>query len=314
MAYPFDETFFNKLYTSISTELKIAYPQQEGEGMYVWYRRLLYNFMGYVQAKYEPITENVKIQPNKKPNKKKDQPSTTHITLSNETIFEQNIENCLDVVSQDSNFAIYLLIEWIPLLLSYDDYVTIRLRFDMSSTPASKIAITELTLRIDLQKIEILSINDKSLRSMKSNYYDIIKHDVYVKGLFKILSKYSGVQNYNSINLSTTDIISSSLKIGKILWEFKNLTACLFINEISLESNLIVESLTVTKDNTDKSQRKKFNGRKYIKSVEVTDSEKASGIIQTLMISIFRTFYDFDKETIDQTLFDYMFNKKELVL
>jgi hypothetical protein len=197
---------------------------------------------------------------------------------------------------------------------------------DQSGTHAENIPFTSIKLEFELTKLKILEINNIPLNQMSEDYFNFLKLDPFLKAIFRIISFYSKgttIYDYDTIsdvavvNLSPTDIVTNSFKIGEILWKIKEITRPLFVNEISIRSNLITENsgeLKVSKGNSEKSQRKKFNSRKYIKSTQVSNAEMSSSIIQTLMISIFRSFYDFDPDNIDQNLYDYMFNNKELIL
>ena len=325
MSYPFDTDFYDEVYSSISSELKIKFPQQQDEDIIVWYKRLLYEFMKYVQSKYESSSQEIKINPNKKGNKKKDNPSTSNFTPTNTALFETNIENALDIVSQDSNFAIYLLIEWIPLLIGVTDHVSVCAHIDSSETKANNIGLTSVEISFDLFNIRKILINGYNLSSISLNQYDSMSNDPFIKSMFKCINNiiygdnsfdYDSIKNSSYVNLGT-DVISNSFKIGNLLYKIKNITQSLFIKSICLKSNLIVENsgkLEVTKEKSEKSNRKKFNGRKYIDTETVTQNEISSGIMQTVMIYIFRTYYDFDKDTIDQKLFDYLFLKKRYIL
>jgi len=326
MSYPFKTTFYDEIYTNISSVLMTEFPQQNNESITDWYKRLLYEYMSYLQAKYEPNSMDDKINPGVTPNKKKDNPGTTNFTPQNETLFDTNLEKALDVVALDSNFSIYLFIEWVKLLLDVGDYIRVCVSMDQSGTHAENIPFTSIEFEFELTKLKIISINHIQLNNMSEEYFDFLKLDPFLKAIFRIISYYSKgttIYDYDTIsdiavvNLSPTDIVTNSFKIGEILWKIKEITRPLFVKEIALKSNLIVENngeLKVSKGNSEKSQRKKFNSRKYIKSTQVTNAEMSSSIIQTLMISIFRSFYDFDPYNIDQNLYDYMFNKKDLVL
>ena len=59
------------------------------------------------KQKYEPITE-VKVQANKKNKKKKDNTNVVLLIPLVNTMFNTNVERALDIVSQDSNFAVYI--------------------------------------------------------------------------------------------------------------------------------------------------------------------------------------------------------------
>jgi hypothetical protein len=116
----------------------------------------------------------------------------------------------------------------------------------------------------------------------------------------------------------------NSTKLAIILWRLKNIVEPLFISELTLNSTLLTSSssssggaLTVTKANADKqaSQRKRFNSQKFISSSVATTETMCVGVLQSLTISLFRTFYDYDAATIDPALFDYLFlNKLSIAL
>ena len=162
------------------------------------------------------------------------------------------------------------------------------------------------------------------MSSMKETTFNILNNDTYMKTIFKIIAQtkngsnlysYYTIKNHANIDLGQANIFGNSFVIGRFLWNLKNLTQTLFIKDIVIKSNLILENsgeLTVSKSKADKSQRKKFNGRKFIDISQVTQAEISSGVIQTLAISIFRTFFDFD-DTIPKELFDYLFNGKDFV-
>jgi len=322
MAYPFKTTYFDELYTSISSELMTQYPKTINETIEQWYKRLLYEYVSYIQSKYEPSTLDEKVNPNEKTNKKKTNPNSANFVPANPTIFDNNVEEALDVLSMDSDFSIYLFIEWFTFILTDNDWVRVSINMDHSSTAASNIPFKSIEFEIKLKQFKIIAINDVQLNMMKERYFDQLKLDPFLKAIFKIISFYTRgttIYDYDTINdvaivkLSETDLTTNSFKIGEILWKIKEITRPLFVSEIKLISNLIVENnntLTVTKNNNEKSQRKKFNSRKYIKSTEATEDEKSSSIIQTLIISIFRTFYDFDPNNISEKILDYMFYGK----
>ena len=326
MSYPFNTSLYDQIYTSISSVLMTEFPQNSEESTRDWYKRLLYEYFSYLQAKYESDTMDEKINPGQKPNKKKDTPDATNFTPTNTALFDTNIENALDIVSVDSNFSVYLFIEWIKLLLNPGDYIRVCIGIDQSDTPGANIPFNSIEFEFELTQLKILSINGISLNQMTEYYFDSLKLDPFLKAIFKIISFYSKgttFYNYDSISdvaivyLSETDMVTNSFKMGEILWKIKEITKPLFVNEIVLKSNLITENdgkLQVSKGSPEKSQRKKFNSRKYIKSTPATTEEMSSSIIQTLIISIFRSFYDFDPDTIDQNIFDYMFNNKDLTL
>lgn len=326
MSYLFDTTLYDQIYSNISSELMTVFPIQSDETAIEWYRRMLYEYISYIQSKYEPDTLEDMIPTNVNANKKKDTPNNIPFTPANETLFDTNLENALNIMTMDSNFSIYLFITWFPFLMSPDDWVRVCVKIDQSNTPGQDIPFSSIEFEYTITKLKILAINGISLELMKESYFDDLKLNPFLKAIFRIISLYSKgstIFDYDTIsevaiiNLSETDIVTNGYKIGEILWKVKEITKPLFVNEITLKSNLIVENsglLTVSKGNSEKALRKKFNSRKFIKSTETSDAEKISGIIQTLMISIFRTFYDFDPASIDQNLFNYMFNNGNLVL
>ena len=324
---PFDTTFYNILYTDVSYILKTEYPQQQDEPILEWYKRLLHEFMTYLQSQYEPSTIDTKVKPDKKTNQKKDTPTKTYV-LEEPTLFSGNVEKALEVVSQDSNFAIYLFAQWLPLLLKPTDWFSICLLVDCDGTPANSVILKKIEIKIEnyLSKITIESINGIKLSKIKELEYERMEHAPYMSAIFKTITKFAKGTTFSDIDtlrssyvtsFSIADYTNNSYKIARLLCGLKNITTSLFISELTIKSNLISENngeLKLNKGQAEKSQRKKFNARKLLKAEDVTPDEMSSGILQTLSVQAFRTFFDFDKDTIDQDLFDYMFYDKPLVL
>lgn len=327
MSLPFDTTFYDTLYASVADVLKVEYPQKKSETIQDWYKRLLYEFMSYVQTQYEPFSVDNKVKPSKKSNRKRKNPKKKY-NIVNNSLFSTNVENALEVVSQDSNFAIYLFGWWLPLLMDPTDWICLCLRFDCSDTPASSIKLKSFEVKIDkmLSQVTFIGINGILFNTMTKSQFEKFNTDPFIKSIFKSIyhlvhntldGDYISLRNANILNMNISDFQTNSFRIASFLYNLKNITQQLFMSELNLKSNLISENnheLKLTKSKIEKSQRKRFNARKLLKESEVGNAEMSSGIIQTLCVQAFRTFYDFDKSTISKDLFDYMFNKNPLVL
>lgn len=327
MSFPFDTIFYDTLYAGVADILKVEYPQQESESIQEWYKRLLYEFMSYLQSQYEPSTADEKVNPGEKTNKKKDTPTKTY-SLSEPTLFSGNVENALEVVSQDSDFAIYLFGWWLPLLITPTDWFCLCITIDCDNTPAQDIKLKSVQIKVDnmLSRVTIVSLNGGTLSSMSKSKYNKLNNDPYTHKVFKAINylmysnantDFESIRSAGVVNMNIADYQNNSFRFAEFLYKIKNLTKSLFISEISIKSNLIPENnneLKLNKGQTEKTQRKKFNARKLLKAEDVSASEMASGILQTLSVQTFRTFYDYDALTIDQELFDYMFYDKPLVL
>lgn len=318
MALPFDTDLYDQIYLNISTELRAKFPQQQNEAILDWHRRLLFEFVSYIHDKYESETDAAIIQANIKNNKKrKNRLNQTNLQPTNTTMFDTNVERALDVVTQDPDFAVYLLYWWLPILISPTDYLQICLCIDNSTTPAEHVAIHKLDLKIQLGVFQLISINDIPIAMMTRTQFNTISNDPFVSSLFRQLQK---LDEYNAgdytidtvkraavIDIAKPDPFQSSLSIAKILWNIKNTLQCMFISDLMLKSNLITTNLSVSKTSADRgrSNRKRFNSRKFMLE-ENTPSEMIAGVLQTVCISIFRTFYDYDQDTIDPSLFNYL--------
>ena len=120
----------------------------------------------------------------------------------------------------------------------------------------------------------------------------------------------SSIQKACNINTADPNPFVSALTLTNIMWNMKNIMQSMFISNITLYSNLAADDLIVSKTSTErqKNNRKRFNSRRFIKESS-SESEMILGILQTLCLSIFRTFYDYDESTISQELYDYLFRK-----
>ena len=106
-----------------------------------------------------------------------------------------------------------------------------------------------------------------------------------------------------------------SFKLCRFLWDIKNILTSLHIDNIDFTTNLepnVVTKLKKVKSNKNKNNRKRFNEQKYINASMVTEQQMSVQIIRTLVISTFRTFYDFDEATMSPKLFAYLFEKDRL--
>ena len=326
MTLPFTTDLYDTIYANISVELREKYPQTEGEDVITWYKRLLYEFMSYLQTKYEPLTVEVKVKANKKNNRKKSNPPTPKLQPQDEIMFDANIERALDIVSQDSNCAVYLLAWWLPLLLTPADHAWVCLEIDCSATPAENVALKMIEMEICVTHFSLIAINGIPIETMTKRQFAALSADPFIKSIFKALEKqHSGSNSSNSSNSSSytqtsikqasnivfngTDYFGNTMQIANVLWSIKNVVEPLFILGLSLKSNLIPLDLMVTKEKEDRhqSKRKRFNSRRFIKTEETTPAEMSAGVLQTLAISVFRTFYDYDASTIEPELFDYLF-------
>lgn len=53
--------FYNEVYSRISSVLKEHFPQNQDEDMLSWYKRLLYEFLDYMNDANEPVTQDSKV-------------------------------------------------------------------------------------------------------------------------------------------------------------------------------------------------------------------------------------------------------------
>jgi hypothetical protein len=328
---PFNTTFYDTLYTSISSVLREKFPQKSNEDTLSWYKRLLYEFVTYLQATYEVETVSSKVPAaNTKNNKKKDQPQAVNFQPTNQTLFDANIGKALDLVSQDSNFAVYLIAWWMPIITSPTDTIEISLTVDSTSTLAANVKLQKLKVSFSWTQFRLISINNVAVIDLN----DLLLADPFIYSLVCNLhfmatgnknDVLKSVQEVSTINMEPNpNPYINSTKLAIILWRLKNIMEPLFISELTLNSTLLTSSssssggaLTVTKANADKqaSQRKRFNSQKFISSSVATTETMCVGVLQSLTISLFRTFYDYDAATIDPALFDYLFlNKLSIAL
>lgn len=317
---PFDVKFYDNLYLNISVELREKYPQHQDETLIDWHRRLLHEFMDYLHAKYEPEVVESKVQANKKNNKKKKTPSVPNLKPTNVALFDTNVERALDIVTQDSDFACYLMAYWIPLLLNPSDYACMCLDIDGGGSPANTVRLHSIEVKMTLFNVKVLAINGYNIQSMTLPQFNHIYTDPFVNSIFRGLTgtpfyNLDMVKKASVVTLHPTDVQGNAFQTAGLVWKLKNIVKPLFIKELTLKSNLILEpdkKIAIAKVLSDraKNSRKRFNARKFIKTEESTLEEMSAEVLQTLAVSCFRTFYDFDESTIDPELFDYLFKNK----
>ena len=122
--FPFDVTFYDSVYLSISSELRAKFPQADDEDVMIWHKRLLHEFISYLQSKYEAEEVTIKVNANKKNNKKKTDPeppnfqpttlanSLTHVTLPTNKCLRMCCKPCQSVV-----FALFMILMKKQLIL-----------------------------------------------------------------------------------------------------------------------------------------------------------------------------------------------------
>jgi hypothetical protein len=304
---PFETTFYDTLYLSISSVLREKFPQQPEEDLLTWHRRLLYEFVSYLQATYEPEVQ-VKIPAGaKNDNKKKKDPPPPPI--ENQTMFNSNIENALNIVTQDPDFAVYLFAWWFPIITAPSDTITISLNVDCTSTVAAACQLRKVQISLSWFEFRLVAVND-------ADTTHAVLADPFVTSVFRAIqqNRLSSEQILKDPGKTTMSVNDpnpyvNTTQIASVLWRLKNILQPLFISGISI-SGVDGADLTVTKDTTDKQDRKRFNAKKYIKDDTVTPEQMSGGILQTVVLSIFRCFYDYDAATIDPVLFDYLFLKQ----
>lgn len=350
---PFDTTFYDTLYLSISSVLRASFPQGTDEDLLSWHRRLLYEFVQYLQNKYEAADNtNSKIPANAKNNKKKTTTGAdiTDFTPTDTLVFDANLEKAIDLVSQDSNFAVYLVAWWWPIITSPFDPVTISIAIDSTSTLAETVKLQRMQFSVSWTVFQLLSIDDMSVSDATLNLstthgqkWHAMIIDPFVDSMLRQLYRVS-TREKRDVPLTLSEIKMASKivdpggevpnwtnpyantgRIATILCRLKNIVEPLFISEISLSSALLstvsgssgttgsgAAGMTVSKVPGDKlaSQRKRFNSRKFIDTSMATAEDMAAGVLQSLVLSLFRTFYDYDEATIDPALFDYLFLDK----
>lgn len=326
---PFSCREFDTLYNSIASVLKTTYPQLSNETLLEWYKRLLYNLMAYIEAKYEATTTVNVVNANSKTNKKKDNPSNTS-PIPPDTLFASNIEKALDIVSQDPKFGVYLLSWWLPILINIDDWFEININIDNSNTLAKDVLLTNIELGIELMtsKITVKSINGIDISTIQSDTFDMLRFYPFIGKLFKIINRFKHDQRSIGLTLNTfkeskiitseiNDISINSVRLATLLYEIHILLQPLFISDLTITSDLVGETPitnTIALSKTKSIPRKTFNSRKFLNTNKstVSSNDMSMHIIETLIISIFKTFYDYDEDTINPLLFQYLFQNKSL--
>ena len=314
--FPFKTQDFDIIYTNIAEVLKVKYPQN-GDSIQNWYRKLLYELLFYVQSQFEPIEKEDNINPKNKNNKKKDNAPQPNIV---EPIFSENIERALEIIYQDSDFAIYLLSWFLPILINLTDTFNIFISVDNSDTPAENVNIWNINLFIEqgMFKVSVL-INGIDITNLTETQYNSFLIDPFLGPLIKSISFFQ-LQEYinfkkNIITYDGCDPQLWSFRLSRFLWDIKTLLTPFYINSIVFKTNLepeITTTLEKVNNNKQKGNRKRFNEQKYLASQTLTQNQMTSKIIRTLIVSTFRTYYDFDEETISTELFDYLFKNKPL--
>lgn len=316
MSLPFETTDFDVIYTTIAEVLKVEYPQKNNETILEWYKRLLYELMSYVQTQFEPKLETDVINSNNGNNKKK-QNAQNKIS---EPLFEDNIHNALEIISQDSNFAVYLFAWFLPILITTNDYLEVNINIE--NDEGSFIDLHNLCLRFDMGifKFTLKTLNNKPLHSITPDQFNGYKRSPFLHTLFKTLNRicrnttdysYDDVKKgFELVYDYSIDPQLWSFKIGDLLYHLTNFMKPLFISSIDFKTNLETEHIHLTKSKA--VPRKRFNARKYLNFNTLTSNETSAQIIRTLVVSIFRTFFDYDKDTISQELFDYLFKNKAI--
>ena len=320
--FPFESHDFDVIYTYIAETLKVKYPQQQNETIVLWYRRLLYELLSYVQSQFEPVETETIIPPKNKNNKKKQNSSSPDIV---EPLFSENIERALEIIYQDSNFAIYLLSWFLPILVSNTDTFKIDITVDNSDTPAETVSVKSVNILLEQGMFKAsIYVNGKKINSLSENEYNTFSTDPFLSAFLKaahffefgnINCSYESTRNINMIFDFSYDPQMWSFKLCRFFWSVKNILAQLYIEEIDFKTSLEPATVTIlkkNKSNKNKNSRRRFNEQKYINTSMVTEEQMSAQIIRTLVISTFRTFYDFDEETISPELFGYLFEKKRL--
>lgn len=218
------------------------------------------------------------------------------------------------------------------MILGPNDYFIISGTIDGSSTLASAVKLEQFEIECSLTHFKLYSINGVSISEnvnsahMNSAQFREFMDDPFISSILKLTktnsiaqeriqpppTKLEIIENAH-VTFSNADSFVNAANIATLLWKLKNIVQPLFIVSLTIKSNLIVEPVTVTKakNNKEKGKRTRFNSRKFVanSSVAATPAEMSLGVLQTLAISTFRTFYDYDADTIDPTLFNYLFNK-----
>ena len=318
MSLPFPTDDFDALYSSIANVLKVEFPQQPNETIQEWHRRLLFELMKYIQEQFEPKDMNDVVDPGKgSNNKKKDNAPANPLALVSP--FESNLEKALGIVSQDSTFSIYLFSWFAPFLLLPSDWFEIKITIDNSATPAAKVCLQELTIRLEdgLDCIRVVSLNEIDMSSIQLHQFRKLSSDVFVNSIFKAICKLkydnptvshgllqrAATARYDDHHLAL-DSQTWSFKLATFFYELEKVIKPMFVSSITFESNLTSRmQLNRSKANP----RKRFNARKYLNYNALSDDEVRAQVLQTLIIAAFRTLYDYDPDTIDPDLFNYLF-------
>jgi hypothetical protein len=319
--FPFKSQDFDIIYTNIAETLKVSYPQN-GDSIQDWYKRLLFELMSHVQSEFEPEEIEEVIKPknknNKRKNKKKDINSKAVVQ---ESIFTDTIDRCLEIIYQDSNFAIYLLSWFLPILVKLTDTFEVDINIDNSETPAENVVLRHVHLFIEqgIFKVTIL-INGIDISHLTKSQYESFSIDPFLSQFLKSISlfKTGGSETYVTSNVISYDGCDPQLwsfRLSRFLWDIKNVLTPFYIDNIEFKTNLepeVVTTLKKDKANKKKNNRKRFNEQKYLTSVTATQDQMASHVIRSLFVATFRTYYDFDEDTISVDLYDYLFKKKPL--
>jgi hypothetical protein len=331
MSFPFKSYDFDVIYTTVAEALKVKHPQNENENMTDWYRRLLYELMSYVHTQFEPEEIEEVIPPKNKNNKRKKKKNENQEEL--EEIVEdtipplasESIERSLEIIYQDSNFAIYLLSWFLPILVNLTDSFQINLTIDNSETPAEDVSIHHINILLEngIYKAT-LCINGVKLNSLTYDQYMMYSADPFFNTFLKATNffqygdsfhSYHSVIGINAIECDCHEPQKWSFRLCRFLWEIKNMLTPLYIDNIGFVTNLEpAEPIVLKKEKESKKlgKRKRFNEQKYLSSETITQDAMTAQIIRTLIISTFRTFYDYDPLTINEDLFGYLFLKKPL--
>jgi len=319
--FPFKSTDFDIIYTNIAESLKSTYPQNE-DSLQIWYKKLLYELMSYVQSEFEPEEIEEVIKPKNKNNKRrKKKKDVNSKAIVGESIFTDTIDRCLEIIYQDSNFAIYLLSWFLPILVKVTDTFEIDINIDNSETPAENVILRHVHLLIEqgIFKITIL-INGIDISYLTKKQYESFMLDPFLSQFLKSISLFkTGTTetyvNSNVISYDGCDPQLWSFRLSRFLWDIKNVLTPFYIDNIEFKTNLepeVVTKLTKEKANKNKNNRKRFNEQKFLTSETVTQDQMASHVIRSLIVARFRTYYDFDEDTISVDLYDYLFKKKPL--
>lgn len=317
MSLPFDCQYYDDVYTAVSTVLKDFYPIQPNENILSWHRRLLYSFLAYLQAKYDPVQSTPVVDASVKTNKKKDKPDNTNFTPANEPAFGSSVEKAMEIVFQDSDFAVYLLAWWLPLLLlDESQWIDLTLTMDNANTVAQSVQLKNICIRIQLTQLTIKTINDIPLSDAAMI---ILSSDAFVGS---ILSKLNQLVRNDTLSFADTlyddqtNPTEMPFKIASYIWFIKEVTQSLFIETINIQTNINSAAVSVeniTKSSEAKNSRKRFNARKLIQGNQLNTAEITISIIESLSVCLFRTYFDYDESSMPSELYAYMFLGADLV-